>query len=314
MLDELLDRFHRKDRSALARLLSLLAHGSDVDALLAGLGQPARRAQIVAITGGGGVGKSTLVGKLIEVIRRHGQTVAVLACDPQSTLSGGALLGDRVRMPSRPDDYGVFIRSLAAPSGHGAVAQHLGAMVRLLEAFGFDVVLIETVGAGQGDVAVRGLADVVVLLLQPETGDDLQWEKAGLLEVADLVVIHKADLPGAERVEAQVRAELALSSAPAAPVLRVSAKASEGVEQLWSAIAACPRRQADGTGKDSGLLSAAQETLARWFAAVESRPPVQELIGQWRQGRLTNAQATAQLLHHFEQDCLTRSRPSAAPG
>src|SRR6202011_5144670 len=102
--------------------------------------------------------------------------------------------------------------------GRGAVADNLDAMVRLLEAFGFDVVLIETAGAGQGDTSVRALADVVVLLLQPETGDDLQWEKAGLLEVADLIVIHKADLPGAESLEAQVRAALGLSAARAVPV------------------------------------------------------------------------------------------------
>src|SRR5207245_10730681 len=114
----------------------------------------------------------------------------------------------RFRMPSRPEDDGLFIRSLAAVSGQGAVATHLRKMVQLLERFGFDVVVIETVGAGQGDTTVRALADVVVLLLQPETGDDLQWEKAGVLEVADLVVIHKADLPGAEQTAAQVRAAL----------------------------------------------------------------------------------------------------------
>ena len=129
---------------------------------------PARPSRIVAFTGSGGVGKSTLIGKMIDLLRRHDKTVAVLACDPQSSVSGGALLGDRFRMGSRVDD-GVFIRSLAALSGHGAVADHLDVMCRLLESFGFDVILLETVGAGQGDVAVRNLADVVVLLLA--TGD-----------------------------------------------------------------------------------------------------------------------------------------------
>ncbi len=223
MLDDLLERFRRRDRNALARLLTLIARGEHVDTILAGLGAPIRPARVVALTGGGGVGKSTLAGKLMEQARVHGQTVAVLACDPQSPLTGGALLGDRFRMPSRADDDGVFIRSLAAAGGRGAVAEHLGPLIRVCEAFGFDVVLVETVGAGQGDTAVRALADVVVLLLQPETGDDLQWEKAGLLEVADVVVIHKADLPGAERVEAQVLAALALSAGRAPPVLRVSA-------------------------------------------------------------------------------------------
>src|SRR5205823_9690604 len=179
------------------------------------------------------------------------------ACDPQSPLSGGALLGDRFRMPSQPDD-GVFIRSLATAGGRGAVAGHLDALLRILEAFGFDVVLVETVGAGQGDTAVRELADVVVLLLQPETGDDLQWEKAGLLEVADVVAVHKADLPGAERVEAQVKAILGLSDRPPAPVVRVSAKSGEGVEALWEIVAGLSlRRQATGT-RDAELLHAAQ--------------------------------------------------------
>src|SRR5205814_7567785 len=130
---------------------------------------------------------------------------------PQSPLTGGALLGDRTRMGSRADD-GVFIRSLATRPGSGAVAEHLELLIRITESFGFDVTFVETVGAGQGDTAVRALADVVVLLLQPESGDDLQWEKAGVLEVADLVVVHKADLPGAEQTAAQVKGALALSS------------------------------------------------------------------------------------------------------
>ncbi len=239
----LLERFRRHDRLALARLVSLVARGERAEEILAGVGEAGKPARVVAVTGSGGVGKSTLAGKLIEEIRRQGQSVAVLACDPQSPLSGGALLGDRFRMPSRPDDDGVFIRSLAAAGGHGALAEHLAALIRLLEAFGFDVVLIETVGAGQGDTVVRELVDVLVLLLQPETGDDLQWEKAGLLEVADVIVIHKADLPGAERVEAQVLSTLALGTGPVVPVLRVSSRTGSGLRELWQTIAARPLRR-----------------------------------------------------------------------
>lgn len=298
MQADLLERFRRGDRLALTRLLSLVARGDDVEATLARLGPPARPGRVVAVTGSGGVGKSTLVGKLIEVIRGHDRTVAVLACDPQSPLSGGALLGDRFRMPSRPDDDGVFIRSLAAPSGRGAVAERLDGMVRLLEAFGFDVVLIETVGAGQGDTAVRGLADVVVLLLQPETGDDLQWEKAGVLEVADVVVIHKADLPGADQVEAQVRGALALSAGPPAAVLRVSARTGEGLEALWQTVVACPlrRRQTADGGRE--LLGLAQRALADRFAAAEvaNDPGLKQLLTRWSQGALAPDQAAADLL------------------
>jgi LAO/AO transport system ATPase len=297
VIASLLDRFRAGDRLALARLLSLAARGESLPEIAAALGAPARPARVVAVTGPGGVGKSTLVGKLIEHVRAAGLKVAVLACDPQSPLSGGALLGDRFRMPSRPDDEGVYIRSLAAVSGRGAVAEHLGLMVRLLEAFGFDVVLIETVGAGQGDTAVRELADVVVLLLQPETGDDLQWEKAGVLEVADVVVIHKADLPGAEQALAQVRAALDLSGTRNVPVLPVSARTGEGIGELWQAILASPgRRQAGGAEADE-LLRLAQQALAARFARARAGDErLGRLLEAWRQGGLTEEDAAAAVL------------------
>jgi LAO/AO transport system ATPase len=294
MPDDLLDRFRHGDRLALARLLTLIGRGQSAEGVLRQLGPAAKPSRVVAITGSGGVGKSTLIGKLIEHIRSQGQTVAVLACDPQSPLTGGALLGDRFRMPARADDDGVFIRSLAALSGSSALAAHLDPMIRLLERFGFDEVLIETVGAGQGDTAVRELADVVVLLLQPESGDELQWEKAGLLEVADVVVIHKADLPGAEAALAQVKATLGLS--PHQPsVVPVSAKRGTGVEELWRAIVAYPlRRQA---GRDARvLLRAAQEELSRRFSEAEREPIVAQVVRRWQEGRLTEEEAGSAML------------------
>lgn len=295
MLDELLARFRRRDRRALARLLSLAARGEALEAILAALPPAAKPARVVALTGAGGVGKSTLTGRLIEEVRRRGLTVGVLACDPESPLSGGALLGDRFRMPARPDDEGTFIRSLAAAGGQGALARHLEALVRLLEAFGFDVVLIETVGAGQGDTVVRGLVDVLVLLLQPETGDDLQWEKAGLLEVADVVVIHKADLPGADRVEAQVVATLGLSPAPAPPVLRASGRTGAGVAELWDAVAARPLRR--GVGRDDeALYRQARELLAARFAGRRGSAEVGRLVERWQKGEIDAAAAAGELL------------------
>src|SRR5213076_1686488 len=139
-----------------------------------------------------------------------------------------------------PEDDGVFIRSLAAASGQGSVAANLPLLIHLLKAFGFDWVVIETVGAGQGDTGVRDLADVVVLLLQPESGDDLQWEKAGILELADVIVVHKADLPGAEQTAAQVRVTLQMSPGRSIPVLLVSSAKNQGHQDLWSAIRAMP--------------------------------------------------------------------------
>jgi LAO/AO transport system kinase len=295
MDDQLLERFRTGDRLALARLLSLAARGDIGSDVLARL-SAATTGRVVAFTGSGGVGKSSLIGKSIEHLRKNNSKVAVLACDPQSPLSGGALLGDRFRMPSQPDD-GVFIRSLAALSGHQAVADHLAVMVPLLQAFGFDFILIETVGSGQGDTAVRDLADVVVLLLQPETGDDLQWEKAGVLEVADIVVIHKADLPGAEQAAAQIRAALELSGGPEIPVLRVSTKSGDGLAALWETIRSCSSRR--GTNHSVGeLLHLAQQRIAVQFARAEKghEPALRELLDRWRDGRLPPQDAGAAVL------------------
>jgi 2-methylcitrate dehydratase len=302
MLEGLLERFRRRDRLALSRLLSLLARGQHSAEIIGSLavcqgcdsrGTPPR---VVALTGSGGVGKSSLAGRLIESLRDNGLTVAVLACDPQSPLSGGALLGDRFRMPSRADDDGVFIRSLAAPGGQGAVAGHLDDLIRLLAAFGFDIVLLETVGAGQGDTAVRDLADVVVLLLQPETGDDLQWEKAGVLEVADVIVIHKADLPGAANVEAQVRATLAVGDRPPPPILRVSSRSGAGVTELRDVLLALPLRQRERPEQHE-LLALGQQILAERFARAEAAddPELLRLRSQWQQGQVQGAQAAAAL-------------------
>jgi putative protein kinase ArgK-like GTPase of G3E family len=282
MLDELLDGLRRRDRLALSRLLTLVGRspGFGVPHPGAWLPIPVKPSRVVAFTGSGGVGKSSLIGKMIDVVRRQGQTVAVLACDPQSSLSGGALLGDRFRMGSRTDD-GVFIRSLAALSGHGAIADHLDGMCRVLEAFGFDVIFLETVGA---------------LLLQPETGDDLQWEKAGVLEVVDVVVVHKADLPGADEVAGQVRAALELSHAPAVPVLLVSARSAQGLEELWQTIARSPLRRTQDAGVRRELLRLVQDAVATRFQDLSGNAELARLVEGWQQGTLTVAEVVDSVL------------------
>jgi LAO/AO transport system ATPase len=241
-----LSRFVPGDRRMLSRLLTQAACGEGSASVRVGAGEAADRPdghpRVIAVTGGGGVGKSTLIGKLIAVIRQANRSVAVLACDPQSPITGGALLGDRIRMPNWPDDDAVFIRSVATASGHSGVAPSVDLMIGLFGRFGFDIVVVETVGSGQGDTAIREVADVVVVLVQPETGDELQWEKAGQLEIADIVVVHKADLPSAERVESQLRERLNLPGRPAVPVVRVSSTKDLGVEELWAAVDACPGR------------------------------------------------------------------------
>ena len=245
--DQSFTRSPQGDRRQLSRRLTLAAGGEDFSTNcrnneeMVATGERGQT-RVIAVTGSGGVGKSTLIGKLIEVIRRAGRSVAVLACDPQSPFTGGALLGDRIRMPSRPDDDAVFIRSLATPSGQSGVAANVDLMIGQFGRFGFDTVIVETVGAGQGDTAIRDVADVVIVLVQPETGDELQWEKAGQLEIADIVVVHKADLPSADCAFSQLRDLLNLPGSRSLPVVRVSSSKGLGVDELWAAVDACPGR------------------------------------------------------------------------
>jgi putative protein kinase ArgK-like GTPase of G3E family len=192
-------------------------------------------------------------------------------------------------------DDGIFIRSLAALSGHGALADHLDVIIQLLEVFGFDVIFLETVGSGQGDVQVREFSDVVVLLLQPESGDDVQWEKAGILECADIVVIHKSDLPAADQIAAQVRAALDLSPSQV-PVMGVSSKANQGHAELWQTIEALPlrRKQASATHM---LYQLACDLMAGRLREAERNadPALMKLIESWQRSEITTADAIRQL-------------------
>jgi LAO/AO transport system ATPase len=234
-LPDLVARFRDADRIALSRLLTLALQGAAPDDLPRRPAPVCQDRGVIAFSGSGGVGKSSLIGRLVELARKKGRAVAVLCCDPESPVTGGALLGDRIRI-ARSDDPGVFIRSLATPSGQQAVAANLGTMAGLLRAFGFETVFVETVGAGQGDTAVRSVAGRLVVLLQPESGDELQWEKAGLLEVADVVVIHTSDLPGADRTQAQVEEQLNPPGGRQVPVVKVSAARGVGLDELWRVI------------------------------------------------------------------------------
>jgi LAO/AO transport system ATPase len=258
------------DRRALARLLTAVENRSEVaEHAMRRLYPTAGRAHLVGITGPPGAGKSTLVAALIGEVRRAGRSVAVVAVDPSSPITGGALLGDRVRMQAYASDDGVFIRSMAARGHAGGLASTSAAAASLLDAAGFDLVLIETVGTGQSEVEVAAAADTTVVLEAPEMGDEIQAIKAGLLEVADLVVVNKGDKPGAQRTAAQLRAML-VATAPrdaAGPsarprpknpdVLITTASTGEGVPEL---LAALDRHRAEGRGEGSG--SAARLTRA----------------------------------------------------
>jgi GTPase len=197
------------DRRALARLLTAVENRTGVaEAALRTLYPKAGRAHLVGITGPPGAGKSTLVAALIAELRARGRSVGVVAVDPSSPITGGALLGDRVRMQSYASDRDVFIRSMAARGHAGGLASTSAAAAAVLDACGFDIVFLETVGTGQSEVEVAAAADTTVVLEAPEMGDEVQAIKAGLLEVADIVVVNKGDRPGAQRTASQLRAML----------------------------------------------------------------------------------------------------------
>jgi LAO/AO transport system kinase len=264
------------DRRALARLLTAVENRSAVgEAALRRMYPLAGRAHLVGITGPPGSGKSTLVAALIGEVRRAGRSVAVIAVDPSSPITGGALLGDRVRMQAHAADDSVFIRSMASRGHAGGLASASTSAAAVLDAAGFDLILIETVGTGQSEVEVAAAADTTVVLEAPEMGDEIQAIKAGLLEVADLVVVNKGDKPGAQRTAAQLRAMLVAGagrdSDPARPtrprpkrpeVMITTAATGAGVPEL---LAALDRHRASAGPDQDGLATA---RLARAEAQV----------------------------------------------
>jgi len=212
---ELADAAVAGDRRALARLLTAVENRTAIaEAALRRLYPSTGRAHLVGITGAPGAGKSTLVAALIAEARLVGRAVAVVAVDPSSPITGGALLGDRVRMQAYASDDGVFIRSMASRGHAGGLAATSTSAATVLDAAGFDLVLLETVGTGQSEVEVAATADTTVVLEAPDMGDEVQAIKAGLLEVADIVVVNKGDRPGAQRTAAQLRAMLTVTASP----------------------------------------------------------------------------------------------------
>jgi LAO/AO transport system kinase len=240
-VSELVERARGGEARAVARLISLVEDESPLlREVMAALAPHAGRAHIVGITGSPGVGKSTSTSALVSAYRAVGKRVGVLAVDPSSPFSGGALLGDRVRMQDHATDAGVFIRSMASRGHLGGLAWSTPQALRVLDASGFDVVLVETVGVGQSEVEIAGMADTTLVLLAPGMGDGIQAAKAGILEVGDIYVVNKADRDGVQNVTRDLRAMLALADrvpdAWAPPILKTVASRNEGIDEVVAAI------------------------------------------------------------------------------
>jgi LAO/AO transport system kinase len=240
---------------ALARAISLIERRDPglrelEDALRTGVSNPG----VAGFTGAPGTGKSTLVDAVVSLLRKNESSVAVVATDPNSPFTGGAILGDRIRMQRHALDPKVFIRSMGARGHLGGLSLATREAIRLLGAFGFDEVLLETVGVGQSELEVAAVADTTVVVLTPNLGDSVQMIKAGILEIADIFVVNKADFEGYTRVMAELRAMLSLAPKTdwKPPILATVASRQEGVAELWDAVLA-HRKHLDKTGKAEEL-------------------------------------------------------------
>jgi LAO/AO transport system kinase len=303
--DSELDRALAGDTRALARLLSLVEDASPrVRSVIKELLPLAGGARVIGLTGSPGVGKSTVTGALVSAFRAAGARIAVLAVDPTSPFTGGALLGDRVRMQQHATDDAVFIRSMASRGHLGGLAASTPQAIRVLDAVGFELIIIETVGVGQAEVAIASLADSVVVLLAPGMGDAIQAAKAGILEVADLFVVNKADKPDTQQVVRDLRNMIALADRGPAdwkpPILTTIATKGEGISELVTRLEAhwcwlnstgelARRRQA----------RAREEITALAFAALRGRlaaDRVDALARQVADGTLDPFQAAEEFL------------------
>jgi LAO/AO transport system kinase len=272
---------------------------SEARSVLKDLAPMAAGARLIGLTGSPGAGKSTVTGALVRAFRERGERIAVLAVDPTSPFSGGALLGDRVRMQDHATDPGVFIRSMGSRGQLGGLAAATPQAVRVLDAAGYGVILIETVGVGQAEVEIASAADTTAVLVVPGMGDSIQAAKAGVLEVADVLVVNKADRPETQRTVRDLRSMVALSTAPwHPPVVTTVATSGEGIDELVRQLDRHWTWLADsGERARRRLARARDEVTALAFGAVQARLAVpDELAARVADGRLGPHEAADELL------------------
>ena len=311
---DLVEKARTGDARAVARLISLVEDASPLlREVMAGLAPYTGNAQIVGITGSPGVGKSTSTSALVTALRASGKRVGVLAVDPSSPFSGGALLGDRIRMQEHATDPDVYIRSMASRGHLGGLSWSTPQALRVLDAAGCDVVLVETVGVGQSEVEIAGLADTTLVLLAPGMGDGIQAAKAGILEIGDVYVVNKADRDGAEQVRRDLRNMIALAErsedAWRPPIAQTVAQTGQGVDEVVEAIDA-HRAWMESSGelerrrmrraRDEIEAIAVTALRARW-GDVHARTELDDLAEQVAAGKSDPYRAADSLLDSFTE-------------
>ena len=284
-MEEAARRLLAGDQRTLSRLITLLERGElQAAGVLETIDPHTGGAYIIGITGPPGAGKSTIVDRLTELLRAQGLTTAIIGVDPSSPYSGGALLGDRVRMQRHYLDSGVFIRSVATRGQAGGLPRIVKGIVRLLDAAGTNIVLVETVGVGQAELGIVDVADTVLLALMPESGDAIQTLKAGVMEIADIFLVNKADREGAGQMAAAITGTLQLATSHPAwtpPVLLTAAQSGQGIEELWAKIqehrefltATSELTKRRGLRRQGEFLETVEEEMARRLKALVQRDP-----------------------------------------
>jgi LAO/AO transport system kinase len=301
--NNLSDRVSHGEAAAVARAISKIEDGAkDAAALMKEIYQRSRGALVIGITGSPGAGKSSLVDKLAMFYRQHGERVGIVAVDPSSPFSGGAILGDRIRMQTLGLDEGVFIRSMATRGNLGGLARATVDAVAILDAAGYSKIVVETVGVGQDEVEVVKAADVSVVVLVPGMGDDIQAIKAGIMEIGDIFVINKADKEGVYATEKELESLLSLATRDDGwdpPIVKTVATENHGVADLAAAIEKFCSQQVDGQ-LGARVSSERRRAIARWR--------IVELLRESLLSRVLATEASVAMLDRLADEVATRQR------
>jgi LAO/AO transport system kinase len=297
--NSLSERVSRGEAAAVARAISKIEDGSSgASALMKQIYQHSRGALVIGITGAPGAGKSSLVDKLALLYRKNGERVGIVAVDPSSPFSGGAILGDRIRMQTLGLDEGVFIRSMATRGNLGGLARATVDAVAILDAAGYSKIIVETVGVGQDEVEIVKAADVSVVVLVPGMGDDIQAIKAGIMEIGDIFVINKADRDGVYSTEKELESLLSLAARDDGwdpPIVKTVATESQGIEDLAAAIERFQQEQ-----RGAVLSSERRRAIARWR--------IVELLREKLLARVLESDASVAMLNRLADEVATRRR------